>query len=373
MAYTQRQIMLSFAYLAYVDELLTTGTPSLDGQIGNDITSLMAADATTPIPPIAGDWTIVWGPATFTMPGALYQDNMMYVVQLNQPSGSTAPPQFAVAVRGTNGTVELDWLLEDFDVVQLMPWPIGATGTDVVGNISESTNIGLNILLNLQDPTTSATLQQFLTTTMANVTNTPASVCFTGHSLGGALASTLALYMLNNQSSWDPSSASIVTTITFAAPTQGDDDFAGYFNQQFGYTGTSPLSYWVPPSTTSPSYADCVRTSLDIVPLCWNTTTMGFIEGIYNDNLLFPPVGTSEIINYITTAINSNDYTAVEASQAKLTGPFVSPSDLPPGLNSNSWIAEAEYQHHWSYPNVLDVPSLLTAIPADMTLIFGRR
>ncbi len=31
--------------------------------------------------------------------------------------------ELIVAARGTNGVADLDWLMEDFDVRQMMPWP----------------------------------------------------------------------------------------------------------------------------------------------------------------------------------------------------------------------------------------------------------
>jgi len=90
---TQRQIMLSFAYMAYCGELITT--PSPESIILGYINSAMPQ-----IPPIAAPndtWGVVWGPAVYTVPGALYQDNMMYVVQ-NQADKT----QFAIVVRGIN-------------------------------------------------------------------------------------------------------------------------------------------------------------------------------------------------------------------------------------------------------------------------------
>src|SRR3954471_15866735 len=103
--------MLSFAYVAYVDELLP-GIPSPDTQIQTDLETAISSSAATPIPPIAGQWSLVWGPVTYTVPGSYYQDNMMYAVKLN---GANSPAQYAVAVRGTNGKVLLDWLMDDFD------------------------------------------------------------------------------------------------------------------------------------------------------------------------------------------------------------------------------------------------------------------
>lgn len=375
MAYTQRQIMLSLAYLAYTDQSLLTGSPTLDAQIKADLESALSADAATPIPPVAGQWSVVWGPVSYTVPGALYQDNMMYVARLNQDPSDAGPPQYAIAVRGTNGTVLLDWMMEDFDVIQTLPWPLGATGSGVVGQISESTSIGLTVLLSMQDGETGQTLLQYLTEKIHHAGSKTVSVCCTGHSLGAALSSTLALYLRDNQSTWDPASNAIVTTINFAGPTAGDADFAAYFDQQFSYTGTSPLSFWESPTSSPNSYADCVRTSLDIIPNLWNAASMQTIPDIYlkqGIHDIFPPyypvAVVSDIISYIVSATQSNAYTQTQASQQVLQGILLDKIDLPPGLSSNAWVAEAEYQHHCSYPQVLDVPSLLTVFPVTQTV-----
>jgi hypothetical protein len=385
MDFTQRQIMLSLAYVAYTDQLLLTGSPTLDTQIKADIESALSADAATPIPPVAGQWSVVWGPVTYTVPGALYQDNLMYVARLNQEPSDPGPTQYAIAVRGTNGTVLLDWLLEDFDILQTMPWPPGASGSDVVGQISESTNIGLTALLNMQDGETGQTLLQYLTQKIHHAGSKAVSVCCAGHSLGAALSSTLALYLRDNQSTWDPDSNAIVTTINFAGPSAGDADFAAYFDQQFSYTGTSPLSFWDSPTTSPNSYADCVRTSLDIAPLVWNATSMkNQIESIYTGqgiHDILAPLGTSEVIGWVVDATQVNAYTQIQAAQPTLAGTLVDRSDLPPGLSSCAWVAEAEDQHHCSYPQLLDVPSLLVvfpvtqgiSVPADAAMAHGQR
>ncbi len=370
--YTQRQIMLSLAYLAYTGEPLP-GFPSPDAQIKSDLTQSLSSNAATPIPPIAGDWSIVWGPVSYTVPGSYYQDNMMYVVELSDPGNG--PAQYVVAVRGTDGKVALDWLFEDFDIIQTMPWPLGSSGSNVVGQISESTSIALTILVNMHDSSSGQTLIQFLQSEMDNLSASQASVCFTGHSLGATLCSTLALYMRDNQSAWDPKSKAIVTTINFAGPTAGDQEFATYFDNAFIYTGSSPLQYWSAPGPAN-SYADCVRANLDIAPMIWNVTTMNQVEDIYTGHDpfedIFAPLGTGEIISYIENATGQNQYTPILGNQPVLTVPFVEKADLPP-LNANHWVSEAIYQHRASYPNQLGVPSLLTLFPLTMFTNFQTR
>jgi hypothetical protein len=361
MSYSQRQIMVSLAYLAYTDQLVP-GIPSPDAQIKIDLNN--ALSATGPIPPVAGQWSLVWGPVSYTVPGSYYQDNLMYVAQLDS---TASPAQYAVAIRGTDGKAVLDWLLEDFDIIQTMPWPLGATSSAAVGNVSESVSIALTILLNMVDPVHQQTLFDFLQSEMQNLTVPLASVCFTGHSLGAALASALALHARDTQASWDPSSKAIVTTITFAGPTAGDSDFAAYFDNQFTYSSPSPLSFWQSPTTSPFSYADCVRTSYDIAPLVWNYDSMNQIEEIYHGPHILPefipPLGTAEIVGYIQDATQANAFTQVSDAQPDVPGQLIPADQLPPNLSKNHWIAEAIYQHHASYPILLGVPSILQVFP----------
>ena len=342
--YTQEQIALCFAYLAYTDELLTSGTPTLDAQIAQDLTAAMSASAATPIPPIAGNWSLAWGPVSFTFPGAKYQDNMMYVVQLD---GST-PPQYFVAVRGTNGASTLDWLLEDFFVLETVAWPLDARGSDVVGQISVSASIGIGVLNAMRDPAIGKTLQEFLAEQMANVSAGPVPICFTGHSLGAALASTLALSMLESQSSWDPNGYGVVSAITFAGPTAGDADFAAYSDQTFAASAGS---------------VQRVTTSQDIIPLFWNAATMKKVAGLYTGHGVHDifSIWVDGLMAVLADLVAPVGYTQIEAGQAATPAPFIYASNLPPG-SKDAFLAEAGYQHHFSYPCVLGVPSLLQAI-----------
>lgn len=367
MAYTQRQIMVCLAYLAYTDQWLPA-PPDYDAALFADLTKALSPQAAVPLPAVAGQWSVVWGPASYTTPGAYLPDNMMYVARLN---GQTAPAQYAVAVRGTDGRVMLDWLMEDFDIAQMIPWNGSQSAF-----ISEATSIGLTNLLGLTS--NGVSLQQFLQAEMASAATATASVCFTGHSLGSALSATLAFAMRDAQAQWDPTGKATVTTINFAGPTAGDAGFAAAFAAAFGYTGTSPLPFWSsPPGLSAPSYADCVRNTLDVAPLVWNVTTMHTIAKLYEGHFLDsidPPYGNlvfGDIVSHVANAFAANDFTQLQAAQTPLTGTFVKKSDLPPNGPRNPWIGEAEYQHHMSYPILLGVPELNQldfSPPATMTL-----
>ncbi len=273
---TQRQIMLCFAYLAYCGETITTADPNfanVEQTIYGLLTGAISPTASSPLVPITaapcGPWNVVWGPAIYTVPGALYQDNLMYVVQ-NQAD----PTQYAIAIRGTNFSSDLDWLLEDFDVLQMMPWPNGDGAM-----ISESTNIDMQILLAMQGVistggvygNSSASLLDFLS---SQTTKNAICVGVTGHSLGGCLASTFALYLNDNQSQWDAAyttSPSTLYAVTFAGPTAGNQAFANYSNQQFqNQYKKNPAPNWDTNwGGVIPTNCDAVQNSMDIVPLMW--------------------------------------------------------------------------------------------------------
>ena len=117
-----------------------------------------------------------------------------------------------------------------------MPWPIpgASSNCNPAAAITESTSIDMAVLTgpNMQNSAGEGVVQ-FL----KNQTSPTGgiNVCVTGHSLGGALASTLALYLLENQSVWDQStnSQSTVSAICFAAPSAGNNYFAENSNTVF--------------------------------------------------------------------------------------------------------------------------------------------
>jgi hypothetical protein len=75
--YPNRQAMVSFSYLAYIDDYVL---PQLsDAQIKKDIETAMPS-----VSPALGSWSIVWGRVSYTVPGAVYPENLMYVVKLGQ-------------------------------------------------------------------------------------------------------------------------------------------------------------------------------------------------------------------------------------------------------------------------------------------------
>lgn len=373
---TQRQIMVSFAYLAYCGELMTTASP--ESEILNYINAAIPL-----IPPLSApnaSWKVVWGPAVYTTPGALYQDNLMFVAQ-NQVDTT----QYAIAVRGTNRSADIDWMMEDFDILDMMNWPPGTAPGPTGPRISESTSIGLQVLLRMQGaPTSNAiSLIEFLKTQTASSIN----VCVTGHSLGGCLAPTLALYLKEQQTVWDQSGKSNVSTISFAGPTAGNAEFAAYSDSRFS-GGPYPPNWDSSLGTT----CDAVRCDLDVAPYAWMASSIigtgnqpnTPLFSIYASpdvpnppNLDFTNLsawGSAEawlyIVQYIFPKISAfvggQGYTQIVQNATPIAGTFQSPiaPDVPASSDGlieylKAFATEAAYQHSASYPTVLQVPCLL--------------
>lgn len=348
----QRQIMFSLAYLAYAGEALAPFPPP-DKQIAALIDA--ALQNTTEYPAIANQWARVWGPVTWTVPGASGQDNMMFVAKATAPPAGMA--QYAVCVRGTNGQVYLDWLIEDFDVLPMVAWT-AATGA----SISESTNIGITILQQMVDATSGQTMFAFLAAEMSALpSGTSATVAFVGHSLGAALSSTLGLLARDTQPSWDPKGAATVTASNFAGPTAGNAAFATYLEGQFAIPGNTP-SWWTPPDVSPPSFADFVRQPLDVAPQAWNQTTLNNVPNIYDGIGVFPSIDDGLAIVTAVALVNQyigpDNYTQPNASAPPL-GSMADPAIQPGTVDFTTLVEEVEWQHTAAYAELLGCSSLL--------------
>ncbi len=368
----QREIMLSFAYLAYTGEGITTANPC--PQILEQLNTSMAQ-----IPPlqIAGTttsaWEIVWGPVAYTVPGAIYQDNMMFIAKNTEASGT---PQYVLAIRGTNFASEVDWLVEDFNVVNTVCWPLASTTPSAGAMISESASIDMNILL--YNMTDSVTTQLSLIDFLSSITSEPINICVTGHSLGGMLASTMALYLLENQSTWDNSNntASTVAFVSFAAPTAGNAAFAAYSNTMFQNAARPLGTSWDSNLNTN---GDVVQCSLDIAPYFYTSSNIytnsdddseliaGPLFSIYNDTFNFSNLVLIEkkeweafqstVLAGLAALTLNNNYTQLATCGPALTGVYNGPGPASSTFSDylGAFVSQAIWQHSNSYPNIFNL------------------
>ena len=139
----QDQVMLTLAMLSYraYDDLLP-------GHLAVRHLRQVIDEGLQTLGPVAGDWTLVWGPASYQAPFTVFDESVMYVVRSVSP-----PTRYAVVVRGTNPVAAFDWLFGDLWAGVLTPWPFASQAGDGAAAVSMSTALGLSVLSHLRAPT----------------------------------------------------------------------------------------------------------------------------------------------------------------------------------------------------------------------------
>ena len=284
----------------------------------------------TQVPPGGGVWRCLWGPAQDSD-----EANLAFVAGY-YPDPNLAPQFICVAIRGTDvdagdiwGVLEQIW--EDLDATdpQPMPWAL-----DDPARIASGTLDGLAIIQDLTPPpppppANPQTLTQFLTTFFAQSANANVTTVVTGHSLGGCLASIVAMWI---RVLLLPTYQGTIQPITFAAPTAGNCDFGKYYDALF-------------------PQARRFQNTLDVIPLAYYD--LNAICGIYGTLEIPDPVWLGLLGMEKALGITSASYAQPAQGQQILTGSFY-PAD------STDWYAQALHQHHLS-----TYLALLTGTQAD--------
>src|SRR5438105_6834535 len=137
----ERETMLTLAAISYCGYNLILPEPHKSAHLRNAMTKLLST-----LSPVKDQWSIVWGPATFSAASPGFDDAAIYVAQ--KLPFDAKPPTYAIAVRGTNPISPMDWIFGDFLVTKAVPWSYGKDSPDA--SISLSTSLGLNLLQHLR-------------------------------------------------------------------------------------------------------------------------------------------------------------------------------------------------------------------------------
>lgn len=319
MTYTNNQTMLSLAYISYYGFGLIGSDEENAKHIEGDINKALKT-----WPAVKDQWELVWGPGVFAFKDVIFDDNLMYVVR-----NIKDPTQYVVAIRGTNPVSLSDWLVEDFDVIPMVKWKYGKPDYKLKPKISKSTSIGITHLQEMVAPAgvpgAGTTILEFFQQNIG--ANDKASICFTGHSLGGALSPTMALWMKDIQDE-ELKGDVTVSTVAFAGPSAGNKDFATYSDSRF-------------------EEGQCTRiwNNLDVVPYAWNTHSLSKLYSLYLPHLLLPgPIMTGFISTLIAASLFTN-YTQIQKKAPPLKGKF-----KPLLFN---YFAQGVYQHVVGYPEAM--------------------
>jgi hypothetical protein len=234
-----------------------TGQTSVQSQalLAQKINAAFQSDAGT-----IGAWEIVWGPAVFENKNSLTVDTAVYVAR------NVAIDSYVVSVAATNAKSHYDLYSLDLNVTQTAAFPSDITPAGCppprgpsAGHVSLGTALGVTHLLELRDGSRpgSPNLQTFLT----GVASADATLVFTGHGLGSALAPALALW-LYPQPMTRPWKAVYVLPTAGASP--GDAGFRAGFAQAFPQVSISGIN---------PDYGfwnTLIWNAFDVVPHAWS-------------------------------------------------------------------------------------------------------
>lgn len=124
-----------------------------------------------------------------------------------------------------------------------------------------------------------ASLQSFLKEAVSDA-EAPVEIVVTGHSKGGALSSTLALWLADTQGTsgvpeedvWDPERRATVHAFSFAGPTAGNESFARHSDHVIG-----PRCHRV-------------ENGLDVVPHAWEVETLREVPDLFAEPVHRPDV-----------------------------------------------------------------------------------
>jgi hypothetical protein len=229
---------------------------------------------------------------------------------------------WAVAVRGTNPSATFAFIQNvrsDVDVWKAIEWK-HAAGKGA--RIADGASRGLDVISSLKDDGGETLVEHLVRTVPSGAT-----VLVTGHSLGGCLASVLALYLQH-----EARGHLNVRPITFAAPTAGDQRFAELYEQAF-------------------PHAERYFNRMDLVPRAWHDIAQ--FKDLYDDPGPRCPPDFGLLASRIAGAVSKHGYTQPGAGVALPAEGHGPPRPAPGGLAAmvdrflrrHVFFVEALHQH----------------------------
>ncbi|UAL09305.1 lipase family protein [Caulobacter segnis] len=256
-----------------------------------------------------GAWRVEWGPAWDSV-----QANLALVASYRLP-GQAAPEKLVLVVRGTDVTHDawgdLKEAFEDLLVLKQKPLPWDPASP---ARVAGGALLGLRVVDGLSSD--GAGLRAFLRQRLTDSATRPKELVITGHSLGGCLATVMAVWLADDFARNGVDTP--IRLVTFAAPTAGNAAFADLVTQRFA---------------DSQQYYN----TLDVVPNSWSD--LPAVKTIYRPYGLHTPAAASLVIDLFAGALGAAGMAYVQppANRLALAGAHQG------GLG---WYQQVGAQHH---------------------------
>ncbi len=276
---TEAKITMTLASLSYVNE---NNTAFMRDSL---IVQLAMPNYST-----QGNWKLAWGPGL-----SADNANMMYIAV--DSSGSV--PSYCLVIRGTDWCF-LSNIIQDLYVWNQLQYPYG-TASDSV-KVAQGTLGGLDTLLQLTDPITGFTAQQFINSLPTN----GATFYITGHSLGGALATIYTSWFLDAGFG----SKFKVKSYTYAAPSVGNEGYRLYFDNLISMNNAESHRLINSRDVIPRVFADLQAILDDQIPTTLPplvTAAIQTVQNYFSDTIVYKNVAsTQDIGTYIPTNCPGN-------------------------------------------------------------------
>jgi hypothetical protein len=271
---------------------------------------------------LIGTWELTWGCAIYQNNTkdsfSNLNDHTMYVAK---NTDNTEIDQYVISIAGTSPFSLQNILLENVNVGKATPW-----------NAGQPWKSGETINQDNGQPAVSAGMcraLKYLTTQMwdGNVllldylkqvtsqASKPVEITVAGHSLGGAMAPSLALLLVDRQAEWDEKKTATVKVVALAGFSPGNEAFANYYDATLG------------------DKTDRLWNQSDIVPNLWEIESMRKIPAIYEPELP-SNIAISVLLKRLEEFSQAQNYTQIKRSVPGFESPF-NPSFQIQNLSKN--------------------------------------
>ncbi len=314
---------------------VTGSAKHLARHLENDLNAFLNSDASGNF----SGWRLVGaGVYQDTAQGSMVADNAIALfappLENNLLKPNPNAPSYLLTIAGTNANSKVNVDIEEMGVATQEPLLSG--NHNIL--ISSGNCIALNNILSLLDDDSKFN---------AITGNTPVNLTITGHSLGGALTSILALYL---KTAYPVMS---ITTYPTASPSTGNEDFVTAFAAAFpaipDHHINQPYAVW-----NANIYND-----LDIVPQAWATggpLQLGNFEYIYHYEPVFREIVDGLVVHY-TNEVDGHYRALLRANTASFTGPRPT---INPISNYQELLSVALEEHVAAYINEFNISKYIS-------------